>query len=314
MNRRLLSFLESLLGSSKNTSGTNYAFYSPFVSKRKRKLEIELGSSDGKNPWHCWISKEGGNTIFSLLKRMNAPKEKFSELAEIVGKHTSFIPNLKEEKKKHTPLFLPKEYKPLYGKNNIVDLEMKLAVQYLRNQRGLTNLDIHRYKIGYCSDGKYSGRVIIPSYDSNYNLNYFVARDITDSGIKYLNPPCSRDVVVFEMFINWDEPIILVEGVFDAIRVGNNAIPLMGKSLLGNLKLQLLKHNVSEVFVSLDGDAYNSTVQISEYLFNRGVDVRVVKLEDGDPADIGKEKFKKKMKQSIKVDGEYFIKYKLEGI
>ena len=36
--------------------------------------------------------------------------------------------------------------------------------------------DILRYRIGYCRKGPYSGKIIIPSYDENLSLNYFVAR------------------------------------------------------------------------------------------------------------------------------------------
>ena len=38
------------------------------------------------------------------------------------------------------------------------------------------------------------------------------------------------------MYINWEEPIILVEGVFDAMAVKRNVIPLFGKLVLDKLK------------------------------------------------------------------------------
>ncbi len=37
--------------------------------------------------------------------------------------------------------------------------------------------DIIKYNIGFCNEGPYGGRVIIPSYDDNGKLNYFIARD-----------------------------------------------------------------------------------------------------------------------------------------
>ena len=36
---------------------------------------------------------------------------------------------------------------------------------YLQN-RGMGKADVIRYGIGYCSEGLYSNRVIIPSYDA----------------------------------------------------------------------------------------------------------------------------------------------------
>ena len=56
-NIKLLQLLESVLGKGKSTSGDNIAFFSPFVSHYKPKLEININtSSNGENVWHCWIS------------------------------------------------------------------------------------------------------------------------------------------------------------------------------------------------------------------------------------------------------------------
>ena len=41
----------------------------------------------------------------------------------------------------------------------------------------------------------YDNRIIIPSYDSDGKLNYFVGRDIDNSKLKYKNPPVSKDVI-----------------------------------------------------------------------------------------------------------------------
>ena len=38
----------------------------------------------------------------------------------------------------------------------------------------LTKEDIIRYNIGYCDTGMYSNRIIIPSYDRDNRLNYFI--------------------------------------------------------------------------------------------------------------------------------------------
>ena len=62
---------------------------------------------------------------------------------------------------------------------------------YLQN-RGMSKGDVMRYGIGYCSEGLYSNRVIIPSYDAKGELNYFVGRSIYKDGMKYKNPPISQ--------------------------------------------------------------------------------------------------------------------------
>ena len=70
VEERLIELLERVLGKSKKTTGDNYAFYSPFTEHYKPKLEINIKTtSEGDNPWHCWISDEKGKTIRSLFKK-----------------------------------------------------------------------------------------------------------------------------------------------------------------------------------------------------------------------------------------------------
>ena len=43
--------------------------------------------------------------------------------------------------------------------------------------------------------------------------NYFIGRDFFNSKLKYKNPRVSKDVIGFELFVNWNLPIVLCEGV-----------------------------------------------------------------------------------------------------
>jgi DNA primase len=78
-----------------------------------------------------------------------------------------------------------------------------------------------KYNIGYCEEGRYNNRIIVPSYDANGELNYFIARDINpNSKKKYDAPKCNKNELIgLEYFINWDVPVILCEGIFDAIAI-----------------------------------------------------------------------------------------------
>ena len=44
------------------------------------------------------------------------------------------------------------------------------------DRRGVTSLEIIKYQIGYCEEGPYKHKVIVPSYDEYGMLNYFVGR------------------------------------------------------------------------------------------------------------------------------------------
>ena len=94
---------------------------------------------------------------------------------------------------------LPEEFKPLWnGGDSIVK---RHALSYLY-KRGIDDSDILKYNIGYCDEGLYSNRIIIPSYDSDGQLNFFVGRDFYNSKLKYRNSPTSKDIIGFDLFIN----------------------------------------------------------------------------------------------------------------
>ena len=79
---KLVYLLERTLNSrsKKLTKQDEYMFYSPFVSHYKPKLQINIVSQK----WHCWVSNQGGHSLYSLLKKINADGIYFSELKDIV--------------------------------------------------------------------------------------------------------------------------------------------------------------------------------------------------------------------------------------
>ena len=154
-------------------------------------------------------------------------------------------------------------------------------------KRGITKGDIIRYGIGYCDGGLYSNRVIIPSYNSDGELNYFVGRDFYKGGMKYKNPPVSKNVIGFDLFINWDEPIVLCEGVFDAIAIKRNAIPLFGKTVPKLLMKKIYEKCTNTIYILLDRDAMKDSIKMIDGFMKNGINVYFVNLEDDDPSDMG---------------------------
>ena len=82
----------------------------------------------------------------------------------------------------------------------------------------------------FCDFGEYQHRVIIPSFDDEGNVNFFVGSSYTDDWMKYKNPQVSKDIIFNDLNIDWEDDIILVEGAFDAMKC-KNAIPLLGSTL-----------------------------------------------------------------------------------
>ena len=298
----------NLLNRVLNSNGTKlrkrdeYMYWSPFISHHKPKLQINI--STGK--WHCWVSNVGGRNLFQLLKKVGATKEQFSELSELVDD----LPRYKPTEDKSESVRLPKEYKPLWnGGDSIVK---RHALSYLY-RRDITDADILKYDIGYCDSGLYSNRIIIPSYDSDGKLNFFVGRDFYNGNMKYRNSPTSKDIIGFDLFINWDEPIILCEGVFDAMAFKRNTIPLFGKTVMNNLMKKIIESRVKTLYLALDKDARTDAVEITERLMNHGIDVRMMDFEEKDPSETGFQRLLYLIDRTRKTKFSDLMKVRLNG-
>ena len=278
-------------------------FWSPFVAHHKPKLQINVNT--GK--WHCWISNEGGHNLYQLFKKVSATNNQFTELRNIVGTNSVNYRNDDSVSKKQV-VKLPKDFLSLAIKHP--SPVYKQATTYLMS-RGITGDDILRYNIGYCESGPYTNRVIIPSYDKNGSLNYFVGRDIYNNKLKYKNPPISKDVIGFELFINWDEPLVLCEGVFDAIAIKRNAIPLFGKTVQYKLKTELYRQSVKKIYIVLDEDAKIDALKLSAKLMKNGVEVYYVSMHDKDPSAVGFAQMVGKIKDTKKMNLKSFLQSKL---
>ena len=146
--------------------------------------------------------------------------------------------------------------------------------------------DIYNWKIGYCPSGEYGGRVIIPSFNDSGDINYYIARSYVGHKWKYKNPPASKNIIFNELSMDWDEPIVLVEGVFDAIIAGHNAIPILGSTLRDNTKLfQAIVLNDSPIYLALDEDADKKSSQMGKNMLK--YDIELYKMNTSGIEDIG---------------------------
>tara|TARA_B100001113_G_scaffold161267_1_gene131887 strand:- start:5 stop:919 length:915 start_codon:yes stop_codon:yes gene_type:complete len=283
------------------TKENEYMWWSPFVNHHKPKLQVNV--KNGK--WHCWVSGQGGHNLFQLLKKVKASKKEFGELKELSDDFSfEYVPTKQQNK----DVKLPDEYKPMWVKSN--SPIYKHALKYLKS-RNISEDDMIKYSIGYCEEGLYSNRIIIPSYDEEGKLNFFVGRDIFDSKLKYRNSPTPKDIIGFELFVNWKEPILLVEGALDAISTKINSIPLFGKTIMNSLKRKILEKKVKTLYVALDNDAVKDSMKIVEELMNEGIKVHMVKMTEKDPNDIGYEKFTDMKNLTEESSFRELMKYKL---
>ena len=206
-------------------------------------------------------------------------------LREYLGEGPSQVQSVREKEICRT---LPSEYIP-FRFDGSPDEAMGLS--YLI-RRGVTREQIAIYRMGYAIVGDYRGHVIIPSFDASGAVNCFVARSIHGPG--YMMPDTTKDVIVNEHMVDWDREIVLVEGIFDAVAVGSQGIPLLGKSLLPKLMAKLIAVQQT-VHICLDSDAWSEAWALAEDLLEHGVvcSVSCVQGElvtEKDPASVGHER------------------------
>ena len=288
LNAALVSTVNSVLGKGKETSGNNYAYQCPFCQHHKPKLEVNLvPNSKGENFWHCWVCNAKGKSLLGLFKKLKVPQDKILELRSILN----YADKKDEEESDITKIELPKEYKSLLSIQR-TDISAKHALAYLK-KRGISKEDILKYNIGFCEEGRYKNMIVVPSYNKDGLINYFIARSFEkDPSRKYDSPKCNKNAIIgLEYFINWNIPVILCEGIFDAIAIKRNVIPLFGKTIPKALMMKLVETNVKTVYVALDRDAPKDALKYAEELLNLGKDVYLVDLDDKDPSEMGFDKF-----------------------
>jgi len=289
LQSKLLALVNEVLSQSAKLrkGGSQATYFCPFCNHYKRKLEVNLDFGQ----WHCWVCHAKGSYLGSLFTKLKAPRLYRDRLFELT-KDVRLV-RKSRSKDEEVDLSLPEDFISLSSPPKKDDKysehmqEYRRAMAYLKN-RGITMEDICRYNIGYCEAGEYRDCVVIPSYDDEGKINYFSCRSYYPSNwVKYKNAPFSKDIVGFECFVNYDEPVTLVEGVFDAIAVRNNAVPLFGTMLPTHLKEQLVIHKTKRVNIVLDNDAMREAVRAAQELWKWGVNVHLVTLPLKDPSELG---------------------------
>jgi DNA primase len=303
----IINILDDILGVGTSLKGDEQAHHCPFCHHHKKKLQINLNTQQ----WHCWVCDAKGKKIQTLLKRLHVDSKRIRKVFEIYGDDYIVSTTTEEEK---VELRLPSEFKSLLVKPKGLNPLYRKVVQYAKD-RGLTKEDIIRYNIGYCDTGMYSNRIIIPSYDGDNRLNYFIARSVfSEEKFKYKNPPVSKNVTIFENQINWNEPITLCEGVFDAMSIKRNAIPLLGKFIPKTLMDSIYKKGIKEIKIILDKDAQSQALYYVNYFMNNGITVTNVLPTEKDAGEMGFSKVNQKLKDTKKTAFEDVVLQKLKGL
>jgi len=270
-----LNILKEVLGSP-TKHGKENIYYCPKCKHHKKKMSVNLD----KNKLKCWVCDFSGNDITYLIKRYatRPQREEWFSVCEIFD-HSDLELQLNEalnppsfEPEKEQKIDLPEEFTTLTS-IKLAPASLS-AINYLR-RRDIEREEILTWKIGYCSRGLYKDRIIIPSFDSDGDVNYFVARSYSKEAFpKYKNPTASKKIIFNELFLDFSVPLVIVEGIFDAINAGGNVVPILGSTLDEYHPLfQKIIENKTPVYLGLDQDAHLKEIKIAESLRSYGIDV-----------------------------------------
>ena len=301
----IFEILEDIFGDYKNHNDykCQVSFDCPVCSHEIKGLD----NGDGKGNlevnyqygvykcWSCAETHETHGSIYKLIKKYGNAKQ--------LKKFLLLRPEANEDinAKTYKPIKLPKEFIRFSNASAGLKLtpQFKQAYNYIK-KRNITEEMLMKYNIGFCYEGEYAYRIIIPSYDDNNNLNYFIARSyLSKPKMKYKNPEVQKEIIIFnEYLINWTETIYIVEGAFDSIFI-NNSIPMLGKFMSDHLYMKLYDKAMKIVIV-LDPDAWSDAERLYHKLncgklMNR---VWIIKLEgEKDIADLQGQIKEYKLKQ-----------------
>lgn len=260
------NILQDVLGNSYKTRD-ELLFHCPFCKHHKKKLSVNLD----KSVFKCWVCDTKGGISY-LVKRFGTINnrhdwELLNQEIDMSSIETMFAENNDEVKE---VVDLPKQYLCLARRD--LPYSAKEALSYLMS-RGIPKSDILYYKMGYCDTGKYRKRIIIPSFDESGDCNYFSARTYGTDWLKYKNPPSTKNIIFNDLLVDWDSPITLVEGAFDAIKI-KNSIPILGSTLNENTKLfKKIATKQPKVYLGLDKDALTKSLQMIFSMLEYGIDV-----------------------------------------
>jgi DNA primase len=264
----------------------------PCTGARKFKLSVNVAT----DRFHCWICNWGGKNLVPILRMAGDTPELREYIDELEGSRPT-------EERTYDPVVLPQEFRSLSTPTR--SPYYAEAWEYLRS-RGIGLSDALRWRLGYCEDGQYRHRIVVPSFDAEGELNFFVGRSYRGGARSYKHGNFDKDIVWNELMVDWRRPVVVVEGPFDAMKVGENAIALQGSILRSDSRLfATLVTKAPDVYFAMDADASGLQSRIISRLLSYDVGCFWVPL--GGRKDVGemeRSEFEARRAEAIRVGSD----------
>lgn len=139
---------------------------------------------------------------------------------------------------------------------------------------------------------RFRKRIIAPIFQTEKIINW-VSRDITGKNPhRYLNCPDNKAIVPLKQtlygdwLINTENDIIIVEGIFDALRFGAGAIALYGVNY-SNSQIKLLRQYKNKyILFDMDKTGRKKAQKLADELSAFDGDVEIIHYNAKDPAEL----------------------------
>lgn len=307
-----INLFQNIFGKYQTSSKNEFLFFCPEHDHHKKKFSVNFQ----KNVAKCWFCGNKFGSLKQVVKKYGtfADVQEWKQINGITdfSEHYSIFSENKNSEPKER-IVLPKEYICLANKSSIKGSTS--ALQYLKD-RNITKKDVYEYKIGFCEDGEYGERVIFPSFDLSGRINYFVGRTYNKKVTfeKYKNPAFDSNIIFNELLLDWRKTIVLVEGVFDAVKC-KNSVPLLGSSLSEDSALfRKLIETSDDVIIALDEDAWQKQEEMAHLFYSYDIKPYLVTGLQKDFGEMSKEDVSEKIRDAEEYSFKSVIRQKLRRV
>lgn len=286
--------------SGKNIGKGNIGICCPVCLEGRYHCSISLL----KSVYTCWICSDRGDysKLISKLKGIS-----YDEASEIINAKSQLKQLLEErdlklvsqDKKEFTIVSLPHHTRPFFSENSCI--WQRFALGFIKNKYDLCLDEIIDAQLMYCYHGEYKNRIIVPVFKNNKLISFLGRTWDTNCDKRYMN---AKGTYIKNTLYNIDNIkknqnlLVVVEGVFDAIKVGlNRAVATFGTEITDEQKKLLIELRPKKLVVMTDNDAdpnTNNSVnkkaqELVDYL-SAFMNTQLIKIPyiGKDPADLSK--------------------------
>jgi len=273
---KIKEILEQLGGRRIRSSSRQVRCLCPFHDEKYPSFYVKI-ENNGLSPYHCF-----GCGVSGILEYLVSEKKIRARLIR---------ENWNSLRESLRPAYLEKYLEKL----------TKYRPDFLR-ERKIPEKILTQFKVRF---DKFNNSVVFPVYN-HYNVLVGIIQWNPFWRTHYLfNPRFKKNYVLYgENLLKIEKDIILVEGVFDCLRLrsfGENSLALLGTSFSEEqekkLRMLRIKFGIKKIFVMLDGD--NAGDEGSQLIIRKNPDfIRISTPRGKDPDDLTKEEYLELIKKA----------------